>query len=95
MKINVLAFGVAKEIFGNSQVVLVGSQHAVYASQKNNVPGKDMEGITVFGIDDPAHPRPIAHFAVPSTHPLIVEPLPDGRAIVGGDQLFLLAKPSM
>jgi len=84
-----------ERIFGNSQVVLVGSQHAVHASQKNNVPGKDMEGITVFGIDDPAHPRPVAHFAVPSAHPLIVEPLPDGRAIVGGDQLFLLGKPSM
>ena len=84
-----------ERIFGNTQVVLVGSQHAVYASQKNNVPGKDMQGITVFGIDDPAHPRPIAHFAVPSTHPLVVEPLPDGRAIVGGDQLFLLGKPPM
>lgn len=83
-----------ERIFGNTQTVLVGSQWAVYVSQKNNVPGKDMQGITVFGIDDPAHPRPIAHFAVPSTHPLVVEPLPDGRAIVGGDQLFLLGKPS-
>lgn len=84
-----------ERIFGNTQSEVVGTERAVYVSQKNNVPGKDMEGITVFGIDDPAHPRPIAHFAVPSTHPLVVEPLPDGRAIVGGDQLFLLGKPPM
>ncbi|MDB5174896.1 MAG: hypothetical protein JWN51_3669 [Phycisphaerales bacterium] len=49
--------------------------------------------VTVFDIRDPKRPRPVGHFAVPNDGPLVVRPLPDGRALVGGRKLYLTGPP--
>ena len=82
------------QVFGNVRSTPIASDGLVYFSQQNNLPGKKTHGVTVFDVHDPSHPKLTAHFAVPSVHPLVVQPLPDGRAIVGGDQLFVVGKPA-
>lgn len=49
--------------------------------------------VTVLDIRDPARPKPVAHFAAPAREPFVVQPLPDGRALIGGDKLYLVGPP--
>jgi hypothetical protein len=49
--------------------------------------------VTVLDIRDPARPRPVAHFAAPEKEPFVVQPLPDGRALIGGDKLYVVGSP--
>jgi len=84
---------ILESVFASGPSSGVASDGLLYTSHRNDVPGKEMQGVTVFNIKDPLNPKTIAHFAVPSEHWLVVHPLPDGRAIVGGDKLYLLGKP--
>jgi hypothetical protein len=49
--------------------------------------------ITVFDTNGPTPMRPIAHFAAPNTWGLTVLPLPNGRALIGGNKIWLVGPP--
>ncbi|HWE96743.1 MAG TPA: hypothetical protein VG269_22475 [Tepidisphaeraceae bacterium] len=49
--------------------------------------------VTVFDTRDPKRPRMVGHFAVPNDGPLLVRPLTDGRALIGGRKLYLVGPP--
>jgi hypothetical protein len=54
-------------------------------------PGAAEGSLAVFDVALPRAVKLVAHFAAPSL--FYCEPLPDGRAIAGGDQLWLLGPP--
>lgn len=64
-----------------------------YLSMRSQPFGRPMSRVTVLDISDPARPRPVAHFAAPDTEPFAVQPLPDGRALIGGHTLYLVGPP--
>jgi hypothetical protein len=47
--------------------------------------------VTVFDLRDPHPMRPIGHFGAPGIGAVCL--LPDGRALIGGDQLWLVGPP--
>lgn len=49
------------------------------------------KGMTVYDVSDPTRPRRARHFASPDQYFFAVDPLPDGRTLLAGDDLFVLA----
>lgn len=64
-----------------------------YVSQETGAFGGSYPRVSVFDVSDPAHPRPVGHFAAPSPAPFNVCPLPDGRALFGNQKLYLVGPP--
>jgi hypothetical protein len=65
----------------------------VYASKQVGVFGRPLARVAVLDIRDPSHPRPAGHFATPGDSELVVHPLTDGRALIGGRKLYLVGPP--
>jgi hypothetical protein len=87
-----------EEVFGETsgrQVKAAGGLAYVTDDVRNGITTVRAPRITVFDIRDPRRPRPVGHFSVPSRRFLVVCPLPDGRAIVAGDKIYLLGKPPL
>lgn len=73
---------------------LVMGDRYLYVSQISREFGARLARVTVFDVSDPAHPRPVAHFATPNFSVLLVQPLNGDRALIGGDRhLYLVGSP--
>jgi hypothetical protein len=81
--------------FGGSPESMGAAGGRVYLTSDSNWSHgpERMSRVTVVDARDPARPRATGHFAIPSKWPLVVHPLPDGRAVVGGDKVYLLGPP--
>jgi hypothetical protein len=64
-----------------------------YLSMRTQTFGRPMSRVTVLDISNPTRPRPVAHFAAPDNEAFVVQPLPDGRALIGGRKLYLVGPP--
>ncbi|HEX4795180.1 MAG TPA: hypothetical protein VH370_15400 [Humisphaera sp.] len=72
----------------------------VYASSSLRAGGPEMRfsapRVNVFDIHDPTRLKEVGHFAIPAKAGLAVQPLPDGRALIGGgNKLYVVGKPSI
>ncbi len=75
---------------GWSDNLLVHNGYA-YVSYSNN--RQENLGIDVYDLHDPAHPRNVGHFAAPDDVIGSMVPLPNGRVLVTGYRLYVLAPP--
>lgn len=79
-------------IRGFVEQVVAGRGSTVYVNERTNH-GDPLWRTTVFDVSNPAHPRIVGYFAAPERGPITICPLPDGRALAGGQKLYLLGPP--
>ncbi len=55
--------------------------------------GDVVNGVLVYDVHDPTRPREVGHFATPDDVISSVAPLPNGRVLLTGYRLYILAPP--
>lgn len=79
-----------EQYFGGSIVLDAVGGGRVYTGAISSSGGRTRTRITALDVRDPGSPKPAGHFAVTSESQVVVGPLPDGRALIGGDKLYLV-----
>jgi len=88
-----------EQFFGAGSYWPIMSNGLVYSSTSLSAGASGMRfsapRVNVFDVHDPTRPKEVGHFAIPSKWGLSVQPLPDGRALVGGgNRLYLVGGPT-
>ncbi|HXE51536.1 MAG TPA: hypothetical protein VN541_00890, partial [Tepidisphaeraceae bacterium] len=93
-RVGIYSAPLLQQFFGDGHSACRAANGLVYESIPANRSAFGGSRITVFDVRNRAHPQPVAHFAVPNGNSTLVTcPLPDGRALIGGERLYLVGPP--
>lgn len=73
--------------------VAVEARRAYLSPDMYSAGGVEDTRVTVVDFRDPVRPRATGHFGFPRGGPLVVRPLPDGQALIGGKEKVYLVGP--